>query len=205
MFRVQLLVWWRQLNAIPQKISFKKHTFVILSLLISTLIGQEPNDVLMRHVPSEFARKKLTLTQMDGLPVLIRGDVQLSQAEMFQFAGIPEDDETRYTQLEAIYAKNHKLGYWLHSIARVSLFGTIILSLPNLKPATQLHEWLPAIEVTVFGAYTWVMAKRYQYRAQIARHDQVKLMGDLNLEQLVEDYNLRLYQQLVESGLTFSE
>jgi len=90
MFRVQLLVWWRQLNAIPQKIPFKKHTFVILSLLISTLIGQEPNDVLMRHVPSEFARKKLTLTQMDGLPVLIRGDVQLSQTALFQFAGIPK-------------------------------------------------------------------------------------------------------------------
>lgn len=203
MFRI-ILSHWQRLDISAQH-SRLRHALAILLFLASSMPGQESNDVLMRHVPSEFARKKLTLIQTDGMPGLKRGEVRLSSEELFQFIGVAGDFETQYRQLEMSYTKNHKLGYWLQSIARVSLFGTILLGLPNLKPSTQLYEWLPTIEITVFGAYTWMMAKRYNYRAQVARRDQLNLLNGLNLDQWVEDYNLKLYQKLVESGLTFSE
>lgn len=161
--------------------------------------------MLMRHVPSEFARKKLTLKRVDGLPVLIQGDKQFSNEEMFEFMGVPDDYSVKYDDYGTTYQKNHRRAYILNAMARISLFGTIILSVPQIKPATQLQQWLPTIEVTIFGTYTWIMAKRYAYRAELARRDQLKMYDGLNLDQWVEDYNLKLYQQLVESGLTFSE
>lgn len=186
-------------------ISKKGKAAVLLSvILLCTVRGQENETLLSRNVPSEFARAKLTLVDQDGLPVLFKGDRQLTTRELFETIGMPQRYEA-YSEFEASARKYEARSRWLHSIARFSAFGSLFLGASRIERTATLEDWLPPIEMASFGAYTWFMARRYDYRAQLIYKQQREILSDLDLEQWVVDYNLHLYQKLINSGLTFSE
>ncbi|MCF7801650.1 MAG: hypothetical protein K9N34_06490 [Candidatus Marinimicrobia bacterium] len=178
---------------------------VLVILLTCKLQGQENGTLLSRHVPSEFARTKLTLVEQDGLPVLFKGDRQLATRELFETMGKPQRFDA-YNKLELSAQKYRRRSRWLHSIARFSAFGSLFFGASRFDDqSTTLHEWLPTIEMATFGTYAWFMARRYDYRAELIQKNQREILDELNLEQWVTEYNLQLYQRLIDSGLTFSE
>ncbi|MCF7797159.1 MAG: hypothetical protein K9N11_09665 [Lentisphaeria bacterium] len=178
---------------------------ILLALCLSgALLGQDET-VLSRHVPSEFARTKLTLVTQDGLPVLYRGNRELTTHELFETIGEPQCFD-EYNQLHYAAQKYQTRSRWLHTLGRFSAFGSLFFSASRWdKQSTTLQEWLPAIEMATFGSYAYFMARRYDYRAAMIQKKQLALLSDLNLDQWVSAYNHQLYQRLIDSGLTFNE
>lgn len=177
---------------------------LLVFIFSAELQGQDNETTLARHVPSEFARTKLTLDVQDGLSVVLKGERQLTTRELFDTVGLPERYQ-EFAILERSAEKYKTRARWLHSLARFSVFGSLYLGASRLERTATLHEWLPAIEMATFGSYVWIMARRYDYRWKLIQKDQLEILSELNLEQWVADYNLQLYQKLIESGLTFSE
>lgn len=181
--------------------------FAVVLVLACTwnLQGQENESLLTRHVPSEFARTKFSVISQEGLPVLYKGDRELSTRELFVTIGQPQRFD-EYNELAYSAQKYRTRSRWLHSIARFSAFGSLFFGASRLDDeSVTLHEWLPTIEMATFGAYAWFMARRYDYRAALIQKNQQAILDELNLEQWVTEYNLQLYQKLIDSGLTFSE
>lgn len=180
--------------------------FAVVLVIVFTckLQGQENESLLTRHVPSEFARTKLTVVSQEGLPVLYKGDRELSTRELFETIGQPQRFD-EYNELAYSAQKYRTRSRWLHSIARFSAFGSLFFGVSRLEQSATLHEWLPTIEMATFGAYAWFMARRYDYRAALIQKNQQEILDELNLEKWVTEYNLQLYQKLIDSGLTFSE
>jgi len=188
----------------PALLKIIRYGLVILTSVVSTLLAQETPDILNRHVPNEFARKKLELVQGETSLVVLEGSRPVPMKELLQRMHKTEIYD-QYLELQQTSEKIHRRTRWLTPLARLGGFLTIFLGARQLSGNSQLNDWFPTLESGVVSIYVWIVAKRYNYRAAVMEKQAAGLLKDLDVGDWIADYNLKLYQQLVESGLTFSE
>jgi len=170
---------------------------------VSAAVSQFDSQLLKLNVPEAFQRSSLKLEVFaDSSWQLYRGKEALSFVESMTLLGQTEvlKDYEVHRQQEGRYLKDYRSR---RVFAMSSVLGGGAYLLIAWSKGWVYH--IPGYAALLVGGVRYLESRRIEVQALRERYYLNALISPARVQQLVDDYNFKLYQYLSNAGIHFSD